>query len=239
MKPFSTYLTELFDRTFELEKRDYAGYETTGEYRFVVQEKGGRLLPVPLGGAALDAWVDENYDGVTPTVYTYVINFTKTSFFKGEYAEFALFYNIDSMGMDEIYELGFERRGTELRRRIPRPRPAGSPPKDTSTYFWSSVEGLATDEDLNWLGAGEASTVIGTVVEAAKRFVAEVRPRGIVIGTKANANPARGRIYKALARRAAAVTRGTVYDLAMARGDMAAPTIVWFRKSDDPFRGKV
>lgn len=234
MIDFRSYLAELFDRTFELEKRDYAGYETQNEYRFVVQEKDGRLLPVPLGGAALDAWVDENYDGVTPIVYTYVVNFTKISWFKGEYAEFALFYGIDNM--EGIYELGFERRGTELRRRRPQPRPVGSPPKETSTYFWSSVERLGTDEDLNWLGAGEASAVIGTVVEAAKRFVAEVRPRGIVIGTKAKANPARGRIYKALARRAAAVTRGTVYDLAMARGDMAAPAIVWFRKSDNPFK---
>jgi hypothetical protein len=232
---FRTYLTELFDRTFELEKREYAGYERQGEYIFVVQEKGGRLLPVPLGGAALDRWVDENYDGDTPTVYTYVVNFTEISWFKGEYAEFALFYGIENT--EGIYELGFDRRGTELRRRRPQPKPVGSPPKDTSTYFWSYVHRLSTDEDLNWLGAGDASSVIGTVVEAAKRFVKETRPRGIVIGTKANANPARGRIYKALARRAATATNGTVYDTAMARGDMAAPAIVWFDKGKNPFKG--
>jgi hypothetical protein len=77
--------------------------------------------------------------------------------------------------------------------------------------------------------------IINSVAEAAKRFVAEARPRGIVIGTKAKANPARGRIYKALARRAATATKGTVYDIAAGRGDMAAPAIVWFDKGKNPF----
>ena len=226
MIDFRSYLAELFDRTFELQNND----------TFLVQEKGGRLLPVPNGGAALDAWVEENFNGTVPNVYRYVINFTEIWLMEG-YEEFKLFYGLEHRDMEGIYELGFERRLVELDHMI-RPRPVGSDPKKFSRYYWRSIN-IGSDEDLNWLDAGEASAVIGTVVEAAKRFVNKKRPRGIVIGTKADANPARGRIYKALARKAAAVTRGTVYDLAMARGDMAAPAIVWFRKSDDPFRWKV
>ncbi len=225
MKDFRSYLAELFDRTFEL----------TNNYTFFVQEKGGRLLPVPSVGAELDAWVEENFNGTVPNVYKYVVNFTEIWLMDG-YEEFKLFYGLEHRDMEGVYEMGFERRLVELDRLI-RPRPVGSDPKKFSRYYWQSLD-LGTDEDLNWLGAGEASAIFGTVVEAAKRFVKKNRPRGIVIGTKANANPARGRIYKALARKAAAVTRGTVYDLAMARGNMAAPAMVWFRKKHDPFKGQ-
>lgn len=228
MIDFRSYLTELFDRTFELD-------EYRNQFSFLVHEKGGRLLPVPNGGEALDKWVEENFNGTTPNVYKYVVDFTEIWLLKG-YEEFALFYGIGDQS--DIYELGFERRLVELDRLI-RPRPAGSPAnKKISRYYWRSLDIDGTDEDLNWLGAGEAAAVIGTVVEAAKRFVSKHRPRGVVIGTKKEANPARGRIYKALARKAAAVTRGTVYDLGMARGDMAAPAIIWFRKRDDPFKGQ-
>jgi len=229
MIDFRSYLTELFDRTFELD-------EYRNQFSFLVQEKGGRLLPVPHGGEALDKWVEENFNGTTPNVYKYVVDFTEIWLLKG-YEEFALFYGIGDQS--DIYELGFERRLVELDRLPPRPRLAGSAAnKKISRYYWRSLDIDGTDEDLNWLGAGEAAAVIGTVVEAAKRFVSKHRPRGVVIGTKKEANPARGRIYKALARKAAAVTRGTVYDLGMARGDMAAPTIIWFRKRDDPFKGQ-
>lgn len=223
MIDFRSYLAELFDRTFEL----------TDNYTFLVQEKGGRLLPVPEGGATLDAWVEENFNGTTPNVYRYVITFTELWMMEG-YEEFMLYYGITNrIG---IYELGFERRLVELDRARLRPRPVGSDPKKFSRYYWRSIGITGTDEDLNWLGAGEASAIIGTVVEAAKRFVKQNRPRGIIIGTKAEANPARGRIYKALARKAAAAANGTVYDLAMARGDMAAPAMVWFRKGKNPFK---
>ena len=228
MIDFRSYLTELFDRTFELD-------EYANQFSFLVQEKGGRLLPVPHGGEALDKWVEENFNGSVPNVYKYVVDFTEIWLIEG-YEEFMLWYGITDK--NDIYELGFERRLVELDRLI-RPRPVGSAAnKKISRYYWRSLDIDGTDEDLNWLGAGEASAIIGTVVEAAKRFVRKHRPRGVVIGTKAEANPARGRIYKALARKAAAATRGTVYDLALARGNMAAPAIVWFRKSDDPFKGK-
>lgn len=229
MIDFRSYLTELFDRTFEL-------HEDRNQFTFLVHEKGGRLLPVPRGGAELDAWVEENHNGVTPTVYLYVVDFTEIWLIEG-YDEFKLFYGFEHRGVEDIYELSFDRRLVELDHLI-RPRPVGSDPKKFSRYYWRSINTPGTDEDLNWLSAGDASAVIGTVVEAAKRFVKKYRPRGIVIGTKSDANPARGRIYKALARRAAAAARGTVYDLDLARGNMAAPTIVWFRKADNPFKDR-
>lgn len=226
MIDFRSYLTELFDRTFELD-------EYANQFSFLVQEKGGRLLPVPKGGEALDKWVEENFNGSVPNVYKYVVDFTEIWLIEG-YNEFMLHYTIADP--NDIYELGFERRLVELDRLI-RPRPVGSAAnKKISRYYWRSVDIGGTDEDLNWLGAGEAAAIIGTVVEAAKRFVRKNRPRGVVIGTKKEANPARGRIYKALARKTAAAAKGTVYDLGMARGDMAAPAIIWFRKRDDPFK---
>ena len=228
MIDFRSYLTELFDRTFELD-------EYANQFSFLVQEKGGRLLPVPKGGEALDKWVEENFNGSVPNVYKYVVDFTEIWLIEG-YNEFMLHYTIADP--NDIYELGFERRLVELDRLI-RPRPVGSAAnKKISRYYWRSLDIDGTDEDLNWLGAGEAAAVIGTVVEAAKLFVRKHRPRGVVIGTKKEANPARGRIYKALARKTAAAAKGTVYDLGMARGDMAAPAIIWFRKRDDPFKGQ-
>lgn len=229
MIDFRSYLAELFDRTFELN-------ENSNQFSFLVQEKAGRLLPVPSGGAELDKWVEENFNGTVPNVYRYLIDFTEIWLISG-YDEFKLFYGIEHRDMEDIYELSFERKLVELDR-VLRPRPVNSDPKKFSRYYWRSIDMVGSDEDLNWLGAGEASAVIGTVVEATKRFVAKHRPRGIVIGTKKEANPARGRIYKALARKAATASRGIVHDLALARGDMAAPAMIWFRKRSDPFKGK-
>lgn len=232
MNTFRSYLTELFDRTFEL-------YEDRNQFSFFVEQRGGRLLPVPHRGEALDRWVEANYTGTTPAVYRYIVDFTELWLMDG-YEDFKLFYALEHRDLEDIYELGFERRLVELAKMPPRPKPVGyasTASTKHSQYYWESVtEG--SDEDLNWLGAGDASAVIGTVVEAAKRFAKKHRPSGIVIGTKSEANPARGRIYKALARKAAAATRGTVTDLTLGRGDMAAPAMVWFRRGKNPFKYK-
>jgi len=229
MNTFRSYLTELFDKKFQLERM------SRDTYTFIVQEKRGRLYPVPRFGKQLDDWVEANYvNGIEPTVYTYSVDFTEISsgWVEG-YEEFSLFYNL--LDTKNIWELGFERQLTELRRMPPRPRPVGSKIHDYSQYYWHSFD-IGSDEDLNWLGAGEAAAILGTVVDATKKFVDEVKPRGVLIGTKKDANPARGRIYKALARKAATAAGGKVYDLAFGRGEMAAPAIVWFDKSHDPFK---
>ena len=229
---FRSYLIELFDKKFTVKAF------SPEKYTFVVQEKKGRLLPVPTSGVELDKWVEANYvNGIEPTVYTYSVDFTEigSSWVQG-YEEFSLFYGIVSTeDKKKIWELGFDRKLTELRSMPPRPRAIGSGPRTHSRYYWHWFD-IGSDEDLNWLNAGEAAAILGTVVEATKMFANNMKPRGIIIGTKSDANPARGRIYKALARKAAAAAGGKVYDLAMARGDMAAPAIVWFDKSHDPFK---
>ncbi len=234
MIDFRSYLTELFDTKFPLQSMGY------NQFIFHVQEKGGRLTPVPDRGSELTRWVEKEL-GVTPQshedhkqdfyaikagVYVYSVEFTPLVQIRNEYPEFLLFYGVEP---DGIYELSFSRRSASLERMPPRPYPVGTKPKDISAFYWGFEEG--TDEDLNWLSTGGAAAVLGAVVEAAREFVKNNHPvRGIIIGTKTSANPARGRIYKALARKAAGAVGGKVHELDFAREGMAAPTIIWLDK---------
>ena len=234
MNTFRSYLTELFDTKFPLQSMGY------NQFIFHVQEKGGRLTSVPDRGDKLTRWVEKEL-GVTPQshedhkqdfyaikagVYVYSVEFTPLVQIRNEYPEFLLFYGVEP---DGIYELSFSRRSASLERMPPRPYPVGTKPKDISAFYWGFEAG--TDEDLNWLSAGSASAVLGAVVDAAREFVKNNHPvRGIIIGTKTSANPARGRIYKALARKAAGAVGGKVHELDFAREGMAAPTIIWLDK---------
>lgn len=234
MIDFRSYLAELFDTKFPLQSMGY------NQFIFHVQEKGGRLTPVPTRGSELTRWVEKEL-GVTPQshedhkqdfyaikagVYVYSVEFTPLVQIRNEYPEFLLFYGLEP---DGIYELSFSRRSASLERMPPRPYPVGTKPKDISAFYWGFEEG--TDEDLNWLSTGGAAAVLGAVVDAAREFVKNNHPvRGIIIGTKTSANPARGRIYKALARKAAGAVGGKVHELDFAREGMAAPTIIWLDK---------
>ena len=234
MKDFRSYLTELFDTKFPLQSMGY------NQFIFHVQEKGGRLTPVPDRGSELTRWVEKEL-GVTPQshedqkqkfysrkagVFVYSVDFTPLVQIRNEYPEFLLFYGLEP---DGIYELSFSRRSASLERMPPRPYPVGTKPKDISAFYWGFEEG--TDEDLNWLSTGGAAAVLGAVVDAAREFVKANDPvRGIIIGTKTYANPARGRIYKALARKAAGAVSGKVHELDFAREGMAAPTVIWLDK---------
>ena len=235
MIDFRSYLTELFDTKFPLHRMGY------NQFIFHVQHKSGRLTPVPDRGSELTQWVEKEL-GVTRQnhedqkqkfysrkagVFVYSVDFTPLVQIRNEYPEFLLFYGLEP---DGIYELSFSRRSTSLERMPPRPYPVGTKPKDISAFYWKFDDG-GSDEDLNWLDTGGAAAVLGAVVDAAREFVKANDPvRGIIIGTKTYANPARGRIYKALARKAAAAVGGTVHELDIARGGMAAPTIVWLDK---------
>jgi hypothetical protein len=239
MIDFRAYLTELFETKFSLHRRGY------NQFVFYVQEKGGRLNPVPDSGDKLTQWVEKEI-GITPQnhedhkesfyarkagVYVYSVEFTPLLEIQNEYPEFLLFYGVEP---DSVFELSFSRRSTSLERMPPRPYPVGTKRKDISPFYWAFDEG--TDEDLNWLSTGAAASVLGAVVDASREFVKTEPVRGIIFGTKTSANPARGRIYKALARRAAAATGGKMYELGVAREGMAAPAIAWFDKSNDPFK---
>lgn len=81
--------------------------------------------------------------------------------------------------------------------------------------------------------AATASDIIGTVVTIAKQFEKDQKPRGIIFGSKVTANPARGRIYKMLAKRTATAVGATLIDID-ARYDMKQGGIVWLDKQN-PF----
>ena len=235
MIDFRSYLTELFDTKFPLHRMGY------NQFIFHVQHKGGRLTPVPDRGSELTQWVEKEL-GVTRQnhedqkqkfysrkagVFAYSVDFTPLVQIRNEYPEFLLFYGLEP---DGIYELSFSRRSTSLERMPPRPYPVGTKPKDISAFYWKFDDG-GSDEDLNWLDTGGAAAVLGAVVDAAREFVKANDPvRGIIIGTKTYANPARGRIYKALARKAAGAVGGKVHELDFAREGMAAPTVIWLDK---------
>lgn len=236
MIDFRSYLAELFDTRIKL--NNHSG---NTHFTFLVRERGGRLESVPAMGKALDAWVEANEGMGGNNVYRYEVGFVPIRFAEG-YDQFFMFYGSEhgiSEDMDEIKELYFERQEVVLTMVKNRPRPVNSDPSKYSKYYWAAADaGFGSGDDLNWLGAGEAASVFATVVEAAKRYVKRHKPSGIIVGTKADANPARGRIYRALARRAAAAIGGKVYDLALGRDDMAAPTLVWLDKKRDPFKGR-
>ena len=235
MNTFRSYLAELFDTKFPLHRMGY------NQFIFHVQHKGGRLTPVPDRGSELTQWVEKEL-GVTPQshedhkqkfysrkagVFVYSVEFTPLVQIRNEYPEFLLFYGLEP---DGIYELSFSRRSTSLERMPPRPYPVGTKPKDISAFYWKFDDG-GSDEDLNWLDTGGAAAVLGAVVDAAREFVKANDPvRGIIIGTKTSANPARGRIYKALARKAAGAVGGKVHELDFAREGMAASTVIWLDK---------
>ena len=102
---------------------------------------------------------------------------------------------------------------------------------NASKYFWHRTS--SSDDDLNMFSAALASDIIGTVVTIAKEFEKDQKPRGIIFGTKLDANPARGRIYKMLAKRTAAAVGATVIDID-ARENMKQGGIVWLDKQN-PF----
>lgn len=236
MIDFRFYLTELFDKRIKLN-----AHSNNTHFTFLVRESGGRLESVPAMGKELDAWVEANEGMGGSTVYRYEVGFMPIRFVEG-YNEFFLFYGSEygiSEDMDEVKELYFERQEVVLTLVKNRPRPVNSDPSKYSRYYWAAANAeFGSGDDLNWLGAGEAASVLATVVEAAKRYVKRHKPSGIIVGTKKEANPARGRIYRALARRAAAAIGGKVYDLAIGRDEMAAPTMIWLDKKRDPFKGR-
>jgi nucleoside diphosphate kinase len=77
--------------------------------------------------------------------------------------------------------------------------------------------------------------ILGAVTDIAVDFVKQKKPRGIILGTKETANPARGRIYKMLARSASKNTGGVVHEIDNPRTGMANGVMVWF-DDDNPFR---
>jgi len=165
------------------------------------------------------AQLSQAFKGVAYNVEFYNIKYEK------EYAELELISDGDIR--NGVWELAFTMREATVEFQIT----SGRPP--SGRYFWSW--GVGTDDDVNRFSAADAAMILGAVTDAAVDFVKQKKPRGIILGTKTTANPARGRIYKMLARSAAKKTGGTFHEMETSRDRMANGVMVWY-DDDNPFR---
>lgn len=235
MKRFSQYITELFDRKIPVRSWDTGG--STESYLFTLMRNSvtGRLEIAP-EKAELDALVEKwigkhGGDGISELnkeapAFAYVVSFTDISRDNPKiYSELQLMSDGDIM--DRVWEISFVMKAAEITKRTTgRPSTHGK-----YTYNWKS----STDEDINQFSGPDAAMILGGVVDAAREFYRAKNPRGFIIGTKPTANPARGRIYKALARVAGRELGGDVTDIPYARSGMKDGAMIWFDRSN-PFK---
>lgn len=243
MKAFRRFVTELFDRKIPV--NPFSMSDLSWGYNFVLFSDGGKNKVAPTG-KDLEKFVDDWFKakGIDMAseprdkraehlslfnqefkAVIYTINFDNIRFEKA-YNELALISRADIRY--DVWELSFVMRKADLQlRTIGRPSVSGR-------YYWHGDVG--TDDDINQFSAADAAMILGAVTDAAKDFVKRMKPRGIILGTKLTANPARGRIYKAIARAAARETGGEFHELDEPRAGMANGAIVWYDK-DDRFDG--
>ena len=189
-------------------------------------------------GKELDKLVDDQAEEAEKTRhlpspiygYQYEVTFTNIQYNK-KYAELELMTADTNTDIrNKVYELSFTQHKAMVGKK--RGISAGlAHNANASKYVWLRTS--SSDDDLNMFSAATASDIIGTVVTIAKEFEKDQKPRGIIFGSKVTANPARGRIYKMLAKRTAAAVGGTVIDI-NARYDMKDGGIVWLDKQN-PF----
>ena len=247
MKTYKTFISELFDRKIPM-KPSSTG-DTTWGYTFVLMNKGGKAELAPQGKdleAFVIGWFLKNKStDIVPTLGSYdwdmvfgdsMIEFAKE--FK-PVAYTVEFYNIkfekdysdlelmsDGDIRNNVWELSFSMREASLTT-----AKRGMPGR-TGRFLWNWDTG--TDEEVNRFSAADAAMILGAVTDAAKDFVNKKNPRGIIFGTKETANPARGRIYRMIARVTARETGGEVTEIDSPRTAMANGVVVWFDKKN-PF----
>lgn len=235
MKTYKSLITELFDRKIPI-KPSITGDNSWG-YTFILIYKDGKAELAPQG-KDLEKMVEDHFskqevkrEDITPAELqkafkgvAYTVEFYNIRYEK-EYAELELASDGDIR--NGVWELAFS-----MREATPQFQTMGRP-SVTGRYYWEWDGG--TDDDVNRFSASDAAMILGAVTDAAVDFVKRKKPRGIILGTKETANPARGRIYKMLARSAAKKTGGTVHEMDNPRPLMANGVIVWFDKTN-PFR---
>jgi len=236
MKSFARFITELFDRKGDF-RLSQSGDNFVYTFEMLHDHRSNKISFAPVG-KELDKFVEDQAKEAEKTRhlpspiygYQYEVTFTNIQYDK-QYAELELM----TMGTktdirNEVYELSFIQHKVIVTRK--KGISAGlAHNANASKYFWSMTS--SSDDDLNMFSAATASDIIGTVVAIAKQFVKDKDPRGIIFGAKLNANPARGRIYKMLAKRTAAAVGATVVDID-ARENMKQGGIVWLDKTN-PF----
>jgi len=244
MKNYRTLISELFDRKIPM--KPFTTGDTSWGYNFILMYIGGKPTLAPRG-KDLEKFVHEWFQktrGVDIAVLprdtvqsdhlplfnrefravAYTIGLHDIKYDK-EYAELELMSDGDIR--NDVWELDFGMRESSLELQTM------GRPSVTGRYYWSWDAG--TDDDVNQFSGADAAMILGAVTDAAKDFVRQKKPRGIILGTKETANPARGRIYKMLARSAAREMGGEVVEVDNARERMANGVVVWFDR-ENPFR---
>ena len=238
MLSFRKYISEIFDSKFDAQP--FIEGNDSYTYVFVVGRiKGkGKVFDLPRSSVQLSAMIDElvrtgqvseptkDIEAIAYTVVMEQIN-------SRDIPELALLTEIDG-----IYELGFESRPAEIVPLFTRSQPIRPGPRGKYSIEWDA----GTGDDLNIFDASTAAKIINTVMDVAKKLKEQIKPKAVFFGTAEKANPARGRIYKSLAKRAASTLGGLYYELGsfMRKGFGGSSTIansvaVWFDKSNPLF----
>lgn len=239
MLSFLKYITEIFDSKFDAQPF----VEGNGSYTYVFvvgRIKGkGKAFDLPRNSVQLSALIDELVrtgqiseptKDIEAIAYTVVMEQMNSR----DIPELALLTE-----MDGIYELGFESRPAEIVPLFTRSQPIRPGPRGKYSIEWDA----GTGDDLNIFDASTAAKIINTVMDVAKKVKARINPKAVFFGTTEKANPARGRIYKSLAQRAASTLGGLYYELgsfmrkaSLGRSITIANSVaVWFDKSNPLF----
>lgn len=235
MIEFKQYIAELFDRKIPVNLSSTG--DTSWGYTFILMYKNGKPQLAPRG-KDLEKFVEDHFakqgierQSITPVQLNqafkgvaYIVEFYNIKYEK-EYAELELISDGDIR--NGVWELSFTMREATVEFQT------SGRPSVSGRYYWKWDTG--TDDDVNRFSAADAAMILGAVTDAAVDFVKQKKPRGIILGTKTTANPARGRIYKMLARAAAKKTGGTFHETETSRDRMANGVIVWFDK-EEPFK---
>lgn len=245
MKRFSRFITELFDRKIPVWAWDTGGSTESYLFYLIRNPDTGRLDVAPQKHdltAFVDHWIlkhgletvdhrastQEGIDRLNSTApsYAYLVSFhnIKTDM-PFAYAELQLMSDGDLK--DNVWEISFTMHRAKIETRtMGRASALGK-----YTYKWTD----STDEDINQFSGADAAMILGGVVDAARDFYKRKKPRGFIVGTKPTANPARGRIYKTLARMAGREFGAEVTEVEEARQGMKDAAVIWFDRSN-PFR---
>jgi hypothetical protein len=235
MLSFRKYIAEIFDSKFDAQP--FIEGNDSYTYLFLVGRVKGKAFDLPRDPVQLSALIEElmrtgqvsdPFKDIQAMAYTVVMEQIKSK----EIPELGLLTDLDG-----VYELGFEAREAQIV--VPhggRNRPG---PKPKYAIEWDAGSG----DDLNIFDATTAAKIINTVVDIAKKVKARINPKAVFFGTTTKANPARGRIYKSLAKRAASTLGGLYYELGsfMRKGIIGGNTTianavaVWFDKSNPLF----
>jgi hypothetical protein len=241
MKSYSQYITELFDRKVPFKLSNSGDY--AWGYYFVIMYQNGKPTNAPQG-KQLEKFVDSWFmkKGIDMGGATREERERQLALFNKEFTAFSYTVGFDHAGIDRLYselaimtdgdikkdvwELSFTMHQSTLKlQTIGRPSVTGR-------YYWDWDGG--TSEDINRFSGADAAMILGAVTDIAMDFVKQKKPRGIILGTKPTANPARGRIYKTIARAAAKKAGGTYHEIDSPREGMVNGVMIWFDESN-PF----